>query len=153
MANPQKGEVGFESEGKSYKLAFTTNCMCEVEELLGRGWFDIAFELEAWAPKDGSKESEADARRRVGKMKMSTLRALFWGMLREHQPDITVKQAGELMGTLGQDKDGALGLINKVFDRSMPKGAASGEGPNPPQPGRTTAADGTGPGLSGPGSV
>lgn len=155
MANPHRGEVDIEIGGQSYRLAFTTNSICELEEHLGRGWFDIAGELSSWSPPidaDGKtvrKETPAEEQARVRRVRFSLMRAIFWAMLREHNPKITIKEAGTLMEAAG-DKGGALSLINMVFERSMPEAKESSG--NPPTPGAAANANGTGQRSANPGA-
>lgn len=147
MANPHKGEVDVEIEGRHYTLAFTANSICEIEDHLDRGWFDIASQMASWGPPTDAKgkpkkETEQEIRQRVSRIRMSLLRALFWGMLREHHPAITLRAAGYMMQNIGEP-GGVLDLINRVFERSMPdqKGAASG---GPQTPGAAPNANGIG---------
>lgn len=139
MANPHKGEVVVEIDGKAYKLVFSANAQCEVEERLGRPWIDIALELDGWLPKpkigeDGKPvdltQDEIVAAAR--KVKTSLLRTLIWGALRDYHEDMTIKQAGWLMDNLPPEHNGAIGLITKLFNRSMPD--AEPEKENPPKP-------------------
>jgi hypothetical protein len=150
MANPNKGEVDVEIKGQQYRLAFTTNSICELEDLLGRGWFDIANDLASWSPPthaDGSPrvESADEIKRRIGRIRFSLMRSIFWAMLRENHADVTIKKAGELMQAAG-DTGGALTLINRVFERSMPdaRGSGGGDQGDPPTPGAAQNADGIG---------
>ena len=147
MANPNKGEVDVEIGGQHYRLAFTTNSICELEEQLGRGWFDIASELATWSPptdadgKSPKKETADELRQRMARVKFSLMRAIFWAMLREHRPTITLKAAGDLMQASG-DRGGVLELINRVFERSMPEAKEGSESPQ--VPGAAVNANGTG---------
>jgi hypothetical protein len=74
MANPVKGEVAFEVEGRDYKLVLDFNALCEVEDVLGADGMDLA------RPK--------------------AIRAIFWAALLRHHPDVTVQDAGDLIGAL-----------------------------------------------------
>lgn len=148
MANPYKGEVAVEIEGKTYKLVFSANAQCEVEERLGRPWIDIAMEIDGWLPKrkvadDGSPidlsmdEVMAAAR----KVKTSLLRTLIWGALRDYHEEMSIKQAGWLMDNLPPEHNGAIGLITKLFSRAMPEAEPEKENPRKPD----SPKDGTGP--------
>jgi hypothetical protein len=138
MANPHMGEVAVEIGGTPYTLVFNVNAICEIEDLLGRTWIDIARELQTWAPKTAAngkpaQETEAETLDRASRVDMRLIRALFWGALREHHDEVTLKQAGALMDGV---QGGALDVLNKLFERigsDSDKGAVS---PNPPPPGR-----------------
>lgn len=97
MANPVKGEVAFEVEGQTYKLVLDFNALCEVEEVLGAGGMDLA------RPK--------------------AIRAIFWAALLRHHPDVTVQDAGDLIGALGLERAGE--VVAEAMNRS---GLAGGDG-------------------------
>lgn len=112
MANPLKGEVGFESDGKQWKLVYNYNALCELEDLLGVGVNQINDLL-------------SDTK----KMKLSTVRAVFWAGLREHHPEIDIKQAGEMIGGL---KVPAIELVAKGLQLASPEPEVKGQDPREP---------------------
>ena len=79
MANPLLGEVAFKAADAEYTLKFSTNAICELEELLNRGLNEIVSDLE----------------------RLSTVRALLWAGLRAKHPDVTLKMAGEIIDKSG----------------------------------------------------
>ncbi len=83
MANEQKGEVGLEVKGKRYTLKPTFNSLCELEELTGKTFSDIATK----AAKGG----------------VSAVRQLVWAYLQEyHSGEIkTLKDAGKWISDSG----------------------------------------------------
>jgi hypothetical protein len=94
MAGNVKGEVRFEAEGASYTLVFTIDALCALEDRVNKSVEQIGAEM--------------------GKSpRLSLLRALFHAGLREYQPSISEKKAGEIMQGIGLDKAGA--LIGEAF--------------------------------------
>lgn len=79
MANPARGEVAFKVADSEYTLKFSTNAICEAEELLDKGLNDILRDLK----------------------RVSTVRALMCAGLREKHPDITTKAVGAIMDKIG----------------------------------------------------
>jgi Phage tail tube protein, GTA-gp10 len=84
MANPHKGEVEFSVEGKTYKLCFSVNALCELEAVAGEPAGAVFGQLSD-----------------LSKARYSTWRALFWAALRDHHADVTLTDAGRLMTALG----------------------------------------------------
>ena len=123
MANPSKGEVALEAGGKAYKLCFSANALCELEDAL-----DMPIE------QIGVALSDPKLRR------IKTVRACLWAGLTEFQPDITIKQAGEIVQELSLVK--AMVLVGEAMTLAFPE-QASGV-PDPQTPGGPKAASGTG---------
>ena len=84
MANKQKGEVSFTAEGKAYRFILSVNALCELEDAVGDGAMNIFM-----AQNDPSR------------LKIKTARAVFWAGLRDHHPDMTLEEAGRLVGVIG----------------------------------------------------
>jgi hypothetical protein len=80
MANPVKGEVDFPVGDKTYRLRLSINQLIEVEDLTGLGIVQLA-----------------NAFNNVETLKAGSVRAVLWGALREHHPDIDLLRAGEIM--------------------------------------------------------
>ena len=74
--------------GKRYRLKYSVNAMCAVEEISG-----------------GSLDKLMD-------MQFSACRLLLWGALIAYQPEITLTMAGELIGKYLQEG----GTLEKVVD-------------------------------------
>lgn len=110
MANPVKGEVGFEVDDKTYTLLLDINALCIVEERLG---IKSITELEFG---EG--------------MSIRTIRSIFWAGLQEHHPDLTEKEAGRLMTGLGATVAAAhvMDAVRLAFPESKgrPQAAAAG---------------------------
>jgi len=101
MANPHRGEVGFQYGGRDYKLRFSTNALCELEDLLGVGVNAISQQLGG-----------------VDTLRMKTVRAVFWAGLLDNHPQITILQAGEMLGELGLTT--GLKLVGDAFALAFP---------------------------------
>lgn len=82
MTNRAKGEAGIEVDGQSFVLAYNVNAMCEIEYVLAMSTDAILTSLT---------RSPA----------LHIVRALLWGGLRQHHPDLTLAAAGELMEKMG----------------------------------------------------
>ena len=67
-------EKRVEIGGRAWKLCYSVNALCEVEARAG-------------ASLDALMEKQ-----------FSATRLLLWGALLEHQPEITIAQAGEIIG-------------------------------------------------------
>jgi hypothetical protein len=115
MGNPEKGEVSFQAGGETYTIVFSNNAWCVLEAHLDRGILDIYSEIESWAPKTDAKgkpipETKEQEQARVKRIKLGFCRALFWAGLIDRHPDLTVKQAGEIMTSAG----GLLPVMNLI---------------------------------------
>lgn len=120
-ANRVKGEATFEVGGRSYVLAFTVNAMCEVEYILNLSTDRILSALVRSPP-------------------LHIVRALLWGGLRQHHPDIDLPAAGDLIEEAG-GAGVALEKIGAALIAAFPdvkggeetarprKGARAGTGP------------------------
>lgn len=143
MANPQKGEVSFEADGKTWTLRYSANALCELEDHLSRGVVDIASELQSWGPPVGpdgksSGETPERAAERVKLIRLGTLRAVFWAGLRDHHPDIDIRHAGDLLVAAGGAM-GGLALVADAFAQAFPEP----ETVRPPKGGRKVHGTGT----------
>ena len=115
--NRAKGEAGFDVEGQTYVLAFNVNAMCEVEYILDLSTDRILRALVASPP-------------------LHVVRALLWGGLRQHHPDIDLIGAGDLIERSGGPGP-ALDKIGQALISAFPeadetarprKGAEAGTG-------------------------
>lgn len=109
MANAQKGEVTLEAGGETYRLQYTTNAMCELEDAAGKTINDLVAELGDEANPPGIK----------------SMRVLLWAALVEHQEAITVKETGKIIDAIGIASVGS--LIGESFKAAFPDGD-EGEG-------------------------
>lgn len=86
MSNPERGEVTLDAGGTSYRLRLTLNAMCELEDALSTPEKPVTF-LEV-----------------LGRLRRSSakdIRWIVWAALREHHPEMTLKDAGELVQEAG----------------------------------------------------
>lgn len=113
MTNQVRGIVNFEALGQNWTLQLNTNAMCEIEDLTGHGI---------------SKVGQILANKETASIKM--LRAVLCGMLKSHQPDITVAKCGDLIDAIGVNELGA--LIGQAFAAAFPKPEAKAKA-NPSQ--------------------
>jgi len=81
MANPLRGEVPLQLDGKTYRLKWATNAICEFEDLMGGGLLTL-----------GPMASSVKA-----------LRAMVWAALQEFHPEITLKQVTEWFDVHGME--------------------------------------------------
>jgi hypothetical protein len=125
VSNPLKGEVEFEADGKTYTLRYSADAICNLEEKAGRGFPVIAGEL-----MDPDTTS------------LRLVRMAIWAGLREHHPDITLQQAGELILAAGGMKT-MMERFDQALRLAFPDIAAqSGDGARPPTPDQTPASTG-----------
>ena len=109
MANPHKGDVDLVAGDKTYRLRLDINAIAELEDHTGKGINQIAEEL-------------ADP----STMRITLARAVFWGATRSTHPEMTVKEAGEVMTEAGFQS--AIDAINTAFVRAFPAVEASDSG-------------------------
>jgi hypothetical protein len=84
MANRVRGEVGFEADGKSYTLRYSTNALCELED-----HFNQPINAIIGALQDKSS------------LRITMIRAVVLFGLRDKQPDMTELAAGEIISAVG----------------------------------------------------
>jgi len=99
MDNPKRGEVSFEADGKTYKMHFSTNAICALEEALDQ---DIGTLLDTM---DGESPS------------MRVMRALFQAGLSDNHPQVTVYDAGAIIDEITLAKAGE--LISSAVEKSF----------------------------------
>jgi len=118
--NPHRGEVELKVGDAVYTLRFSIDAVCSMEESLGKGFPAIVAEL-------------ADETR----MSISTIRHVLHAGLRESHPDITLKEAGELILSAG----GAATVLGKVSD-AIAKAFPAPEGKPGPRQGSRRSGTG-----------
>lgn len=84
MANRVRGEVAVEIDGKSWTLRYGTNALCELEDKLAQPINVIMAMLQ---------DREA--------LRIKTIRSVVWAGLREKHPEVTEKDAGDLISAIG----------------------------------------------------
>lgn len=106
MANPLRGEVGFEADGKSYTLRFGTNELVSLEQRLG-----------VKARQFGEVLADAS---------FEQVRAIFTIGLQRHHNGTTDEAAGDVMDAIGLQE--VAGLIKRAIEASFGS-AEPGEAP------------------------
>lgn len=129
MGNPLKGDVTFEAGGRSRRLRYSADALCAMEGQLDMGIFSIAQKLQDPDPR------------------LEFIRVVFWAGLLEQDPEITVREAGDLVVELGVMD--ALAKIAEAMQAAFPekKGASAG-----PRKARAGSRAGTSKASSGPGA-
>lgn len=123
MAHEHTGAVTISAAGKSYTLRFSVNAICELEKQAKMTFPEIATQM-------------ADPMR----VSMTLVRHLLHAGLSDHHPDITLRQAGELVPALG-GVYAALEPIGKALGLAFPDSAGR---QNPPdQPGQQQGGTGS----------
>lgn len=101
MANPHRGDIAFDADGKTWTLRYSTNALCELEDDLGEG---VAALGKSMANPAG--------------VKLKTLRSLVWAGLRDHHADLDKRQAGDLIDAAGAQRIGE--LVMEAFKAAFP---------------------------------
>lgn len=101
-----RGGVAFEAGGKARTLRFSVNAICAAEERTGRSLTDMMADMQG------------------GRLRMTTLRDLFWAGLGQ---GVSPALAGELIDELGLDVVGT--LLGQALELAMPR-AADGDAGN-----------------------
>ncbi|MBR1230203.1 hypothetical protein JQ600_35500 [Bradyrhizobium sp. AUGA SZCCT0176] len=118
MANPLKGEIEITAGDKSYILFFDIDAICAMEEATGKGFGAIAAEMQNPAL-----------------MSISMVRRMLHAALQQNHPDVTLKEAGEIMVAGG----GMLKAIQKIgaaINAAFPEASGTRRPPKRPK-GRT----------------
>lgn len=118
MANPHLGEVPLTVDGEVYKISFSLNAMCELEDAFGQPLLAVIADLQ---------EAQADPR----KLRVSVLRTLVWGALQDHHPDIDEKAAGRLAGRAGLPN--VMAAILEAIQLAFPQSKPGAKPKNPPK--------------------
>lgn len=107
MANGFKGEVSLQHEGEAYEMVLDFNALCDFEGETGKN---------ALTALQGFENGDINA---------SDMRALMWAGLRQKRPDITLREAGEILGS-------NVGAIEKAAAAAAPEEDTSGNGKRSP---------------------
>lgn len=126
MNNHLRGIATFVVAGKTYTMRGSIDAICTLEAISGKGMIAITREL-----------SDPDL------MSLSLTRQVLWALLQEHHPELTLKDAGDLIPAAGGMK-AITKAIEEALVRMSPDIAkeAGGEA-HPPTAGQ--AMNGTGP--------
>lgn len=115
MANPSRGQVPLVAGGKEYRLSYGINALCELEDAFGKSVQKIVDE-------DLSDEND---------IRMSSVRKVIWAGLIDSEPDITEKEAGNIVDLAKIPV--CMEAVSKAFALAFPEV----KGPrNPPKPRR-----------------
>lgn len=111
--NPIKGEVELElKDGRKFVLVGDFQSRVVAEEAYGKPYRFIV--------RDAAAEY------------LGAVRALLYGLMKRHQPDLTLEDVGELIDTSGAE---LMEAAEKAMDQATPKSEGK-EGANPPKPQR-----------------
>jgi len=108
MANPNKGEVELKAGDKVYVLRYSIDAICAIEEKLGKNFLRVVAEMQNPAT-----------------MTVTMMREVLHAGLAEHHPEVTLKEAGELLVAAG-GVVGAMKKVNAAFGAAFPEAEASG---------------------------
>ncbi|MCK1541448.1 hypothetical protein IVB12_05505 [Bradyrhizobium sp. 179] len=95
MANPHKGEVEIVADDRTYTLQYSIDALCSMEAALGKNFTAIAAEMSS-----------------PSRISVSMVRQLLYSGLQERHPELTLKEAGELIPAAG----GMLKVMTKVTE-------------------------------------
>jgi hypothetical protein len=107
LANPQRGVVAFQANGREYSLRFGTNELCAIEAFTGKPIAQMVAELQS-TPS------------------ITTMRAMIAGGVR---PSMSPAEAGDLIDMLGFDRIGE--LVGQALAVAFPE--RKDEPANPPK--------------------
>jgi len=110
-----KGYVKVKADGKDWTVVCDFNALCDFEEETGENAMDF---LDRLSPADDTAGSKVSA---------SQMRILFWCALKQHHPDATKAQAGQVM-TAAPD------ALFRALDAALPEASDDG-GAGEPAPG------------------
>lgn len=82
--NPLKGEATVEVDGSTLTLVLDNNAWCEIEEVLDLSYLEVLAKLFASAVEDRPPQNRI-------------MRAILWGATREHHPELTLRDCGDLL--------------------------------------------------------
>jgi len=120
MANPAKGEASLRlSDGRELTLHYDFDSLCAVEEAADKAIGKVLQEISEGAPR------------------LTTARALIYGGLRFHHPDLSLATAGELILSDGPQLTEAM---NKALMSAFPQASEGKQGTNPPSRRRGTGS-------------
>lgn len=102
MGNKVRGAVTLEALGQTWRLKFSTNAICELEDLL-----------------DEPLQVTADKMNNPKTAKITTLRAVLWAGLIDHHDGVTIKEAGAVMDEAGAALVGE--KIGEAFQIAFPQ--------------------------------
>lgn len=108
MANRETGYVSFKAQSQNWKLRFTTNALCELEDESGMS--AIAFA--------NSMNDEAN-------ISIKSMRLMLWAGLIDNHEDISQKICGVLIDEIGMGEVG--NLLGEAFTIAFPESEVTDE--------------------------
>lgn len=103
-----KTDIKFEASDQTYTVSMSANALCQMEEAFGgTGFHNILSTL-------------ADPE----KITMTNMRKLFWSSLTDNHPEITEKEAGNLIVSVG-----GLGPALELVSRALVDGGVTAADP------------------------
>lgn len=112
MANPHRGQVTLQAGDTAYTLSFSVNALCVLEEEL-----DMPVAKVATAMNDPET------------VRLSLIRAVVWGALQDHHPEIDLAAAGSIASEAGIAA--TMEAVGRAFHLAFPE---AGEGADQPDP-------------------
>lgn len=110
MANPHRGEVELHAGDKTYIMRMSINAIVEIEN-----HFDLGIN------KVAAKLSDVDG------MRIGTLRTIIRLALKEHHPELSDKDAGEIIQSVGFAATSE--AIQKAMQAAFPEAKADSPPP------------------------
>jgi hypothetical protein len=112
MGNATRGQISFKVDNTTYKMHFTANALCELEDASKMSSVQYLQELEASASN--------------GNLMMTDVRLLFWAGLTENHSDLSIADAGRLITKLG-GLEKAMAVLEKAVSAAMPSQKSGGK--------------------------
>lgn len=112
MANPHRGSVALQAGDRAYMISFSINALCELEDALDKPVSEIVTAIQ---------DPE--------KVRLGGVRMLLWAGLRDHHPEVTVAEAGEIATDAGFKV--AVEKIGEAFKLAFPAAKEGKTKPNP----------------------
>lgn len=113
MGNATRGQISFKVDNTTYKMHFTANALCELEDASGLSAPKFLEALEANAT--------------IGDLRMSDVRLLFWAGLTENHSKLSVSDAGRMITAMG-GMEKAMEVLEKAVSAAMPSQKSGGKG-------------------------
>ena len=119
MANSHKGERAITVEGVEYRLRFSVNAICELEDAINAPIETLGSRLAS------------------GQAGVRDIRMLWWAALRDHHAAVDLKATGVVVDTLGLTT--AITVIGEVLALAFPPDSGGKKKkPQAPSRGRTS---------------
>ncbi|NWJ24771.1 hypothetical protein [Rhizobium sp. RM] len=106
MANPNLGQVHLQAGDEEYRISFGINALCELEDVFGKSVQKIVEE-----------DLNGDD------ITMKAVRNVVWAGLLDQHPEITVKEAGNVVSKAGMQN--CMDAISKAFALAFPEAKGS----------------------------